>query len=271
MSTPIGPGWYDDPDDQKAERWWDGQAWSPNRRRKQSTFSSQAPEPPPATYFPVAPPDPLPYPDPSAIQDPAYGTERGAYGGPPPANPSFRRQTSAVATSFGIAEALALLLAVCGMCSIASAFAVWGRVSGVGTVDGNDFTVSVVFPGIGDPGISARTSEAYFELLDASLRNTNPGWIAAVFGIALIGAAAAQYFAWNRKAVALAVGAASVALLVVCISHLVDLRSTFDDPPQVYDADFTVGFGLIATTALAVVGLLAAAAVFFQEQRLSQV
>jgi len=34
MTTPRSAGWYDDPDGSGAERYFDGQAWTPQRRRK---------------------------------------------------------------------------------------------------------------------------------------------------------------------------------------------------------------------------------------------
>jgi hypothetical protein len=34
MTTPQQPGWYDDPNDSKAQRYWDGQDWTPHRQRK---------------------------------------------------------------------------------------------------------------------------------------------------------------------------------------------------------------------------------------------
>ncbi|WP_156748118.1 DUF2510 domain-containing protein, partial [Mycobacterium sp. E3198] len=29
MTTPNQPGWYDDPQDSNAQRYWDGQDWTP--------------------------------------------------------------------------------------------------------------------------------------------------------------------------------------------------------------------------------------------------
>jgi Protein of unknown function (DUF2510) len=48
MTTPE-PGWYDDPENSNAQRYWDGQNWTPHRQRKNTTPN----EPHPA---PVAPP-----------------------------------------------------------------------------------------------------------------------------------------------------------------------------------------------------------------------
>jgi hypothetical protein len=51
-SQPIA-GWYPDPENSAAERWWDGTAWSDHRRA-----STVAPVPPAAPVAPAAPPVP---------------------------------------------------------------------------------------------------------------------------------------------------------------------------------------------------------------------
>jgi Protein of unknown function (DUF2510) len=63
MSTPDQPGWYDDPNDSNALRYWDGQSWTPHRERKQ--LSRAAPQP--SAPRPVMPPPP---PASSAAQPP---------------------------------------------------------------------------------------------------------------------------------------------------------------------------------------------------------
>jgi hypothetical protein len=45
MTTPSAAGWYDDPDNANAQRYWDGHSWTPQRRRK-STSPPPAPTPP---------------------------------------------------------------------------------------------------------------------------------------------------------------------------------------------------------------------------------
>jgi len=59
MTIPNSPGWYDDPDSSDALRFFDGQDWTPQRRRKSHSTSSQ----------PLGPnrPDPCP---PSGSADP---------------------------------------------------------------------------------------------------------------------------------------------------------------------------------------------------------
>jgi hypothetical protein len=75
MTTPTQPDWYDDPDDPNAQRYWDGQDWTPHRRRNQTSrpAAAQAHVTPPAaptqaqvpvtpTAAPRTPPPNLPPP-----------------------------------------------------------------------------------------------------------------------------------------------------------------------------------------------------------------
>jgi Protein of unknown function (DUF2510) len=45
MPTSTEPGWYDDPEDSKAQRYWDGEGWTPRRQLK--PISRATPPPPP--------------------------------------------------------------------------------------------------------------------------------------------------------------------------------------------------------------------------------
>jgi hypothetical protein len=68
---PQGPGWYDDPQDANAQRFWDGQNWTPHRQRKPVARQTQVPvkaTPPP---LPPPPPSNLPPPPPTQAQPPA--------------------------------------------------------------------------------------------------------------------------------------------------------------------------------------------------------
>ncbi|MES3664270.1 DUF2510 domain-containing protein [Mycobacterium intracellulare] len=47
MTTPAQPGWYDDPEDSDAQRYWDGRDWTPHRQRKSHRPPSYLPTPPP--------------------------------------------------------------------------------------------------------------------------------------------------------------------------------------------------------------------------------
>src|ERR1700761_1273037 len=61
MTTP-NPGWYEDPEDPNAQRYWDGQEWTPHRQRKTTSASAGQP----ATQTPQQPPAPPAPPPPSA-------------------------------------------------------------------------------------------------------------------------------------------------------------------------------------------------------------
>ena len=74
MTTPDQPGWYDDPTDAAAQRYWDGAAWTPHRQRKpaahQARVSASPPTPtptpaPPPPSGPPLPPSGSPLPPPS--------------------------------------------------------------------------------------------------------------------------------------------------------------------------------------------------------------
>jgi uncharacterized membrane protein len=91
MTTPLEPGWYDDPQSPNAQRYWDGQDWTPHRQRK----SVSGPTPPPRGYEPSppgygAPPTPPGYgtPPPGGYEPspPGYGAPppHPSYGTPPP-------------------------------------------------------------------------------------------------------------------------------------------------------------------------------------------
>ncbi len=77
MTTPHQPGWYDDPQDANAQRYWDGQDWTPHRQRKPAARQAQepvesTPPPPPPPNVPPPPPTPnMPPPPPTQAQPPA--------------------------------------------------------------------------------------------------------------------------------------------------------------------------------------------------------
>jgi hypothetical protein len=91
----TAPGWYDDPHDRNALRYWDGRQWTPQQQRKAAVPPPppQQPPPPPQNYG--APPPP---PSQSA-PPPGYGTPTSpvpqGYGQPPqPPGQSFGGQTA---------------------------------------------------------------------------------------------------------------------------------------------------------------------------------
>lgn len=100
MTTPQ-PGWYDDPDDSNAQRYWDGQTWPPHRQRKPVTRPASPPPPP---ELPPRPPAfVVEYPPPAA-SDLEYRTP--APGGPP--------QRSGTSTAIIAVIGLIAVLAVAG-------------------------------------------------------------------------------------------------------------------------------------------------------------
>jgi Protein of unknown function (DUF2510) len=73
MTTPNQPGWYDDPQDANAQRYWDGQDWTPHRQRKPVSPTARpsvtpplAQQPPPPTLAQQPPPPTLAPPSGSA-------------------------------------------------------------------------------------------------------------------------------------------------------------------------------------------------------------
>ena len=47
MTSATPPGWYDDPEDANGQRYWDGQAWTPNRHQKPVSQPAAPSLPPP--------------------------------------------------------------------------------------------------------------------------------------------------------------------------------------------------------------------------------
>jgi pyruvate/2-oxoglutarate dehydrogenase complex dihydrolipoamide acyltransferase (E2) component len=84
MTTPDQPGWYDDPKDPKAQRYWDGQEWTPHRQRKPASPPAQpstAATPPRPSPPPPSPPSNVPPPSSSPPNVPPTPP-------PPPAQPA---------------------------------------------------------------------------------------------------------------------------------------------------------------------------------------
>jgi hypothetical protein len=70
VTTPPQPGWYDDPEVSNAQRYWDGQDWTPHRQRKPQRPPSNLPSPrPPPGGQPYGYP---PYPPPSGRVGPNH-------------------------------------------------------------------------------------------------------------------------------------------------------------------------------------------------------
>jgi uncharacterized protein DUF4333/uncharacterized protein DUF2510 len=106
MTTPIQAGWYDDPEDSNARRYWDGQNWTPHRERKQSPQSTPqpvAPAPPP----PSSPPPTASQPPPSSAYLPPPSGQQPQWATPGPGTPRKSRTPLVVV---GVIAAVVLFL-----------------------------------------------------------------------------------------------------------------------------------------------------------------
>ena len=88
MTSSTQPGWYDDPEDASAQRYWDGQTWTPHRRRKPRSVQSPAPSAPPPPPVP-APAAPSGFPPPPGQQAPSVpsGPQPPGFAAQPSSNP----------------------------------------------------------------------------------------------------------------------------------------------------------------------------------------
>lgn len=83
MTTPDQPGWYDDPNDSSAQRYWDGQDWTPHRQRKPISRQTRAPVTPPPLPSNLPPPLDLPPPPPPSNLPPPPPPDQQAQWPPP--------------------------------------------------------------------------------------------------------------------------------------------------------------------------------------------
>jgi hypothetical protein len=113
MTTPQQPGWYDDPNAPNAQRYWDGQDWTPHRRRNPTAAPASPPTQPQQQAPPPPPPPNLPPPSPPSNLPPVAPP---AHPLPPP--PAQEQPPAAPRGKFGVSKAalvlagLALLLAI---------------------------------------------------------------------------------------------------------------------------------------------------------------
>jgi hypothetical protein len=283
MTTPHSEGWYDDPDGSDAERYFDGQDWTPQRRRKEPTpkrpsqisdphgpgsaypYAASGPYVPPAPAGPAIPydaypPAPPPYaygpPPPTGPVDP-YGPVPPGY----PQQPALSRLGSGMAT--GVARTLGVLIAASGLALVVAAFVPWAKARQVGTDQGAVVSATASFPGLGEPRISGTYSDgAIAGNMNVNsplfqLHNTDPGWIALALGIVAVLAGAAYLWLPQRKIAAIAVAILGCIGGVICVSHFFDVRATVGNPPNLADVNFSPGAGLVAACLLsfAVAGL----------------
>jgi hypothetical protein len=98
MTTPQQPGWYDDPNAPEAQRYWDGQDWTPHRRRRPMAAPVSPPtqpqQPAPASPPPL-PPANLPPPPPPDLPPPPPANQ--PVQGQPPAASRRRRRRAPIA------------------------------------------------------------------------------------------------------------------------------------------------------------------------------
>jgi Protein of unknown function (DUF2510) len=80
MTTPNQPGWYDDPHDSNAQRYWDGQDWTPHRQRKSTLPSARPPVTPTTPQQPLRQPD---LPPPPGLAYPATAPTQPVSSPPP--------------------------------------------------------------------------------------------------------------------------------------------------------------------------------------------
>lgn len=271
MTTPGSPGWYDDPEATNAERFFDGERWTPQRRRKQLASRQHAQPSTPYSHNPpagplgpsVAPPPTNPFTPDGHL---AVTSPYDPYAPPPPTFayphlptnhpelPLTARLRAGMAS--GTDRIIGLLTASFGIALIAASVTVWARVRAAGSYKGAMISVTASFPGLGSPKITATYSEdatrGNLEITDPSLalHNTNPGWVALVLGIIALLASAAYLWLPHRKTIGAVLAVLAGTVSVICTSHLLDLRGTFGDPPDLADIDFSPGGGLIATSAL---------------------
>jgi hypothetical protein len=96
MTSATPPDWYEDPEDASAQRYWDGQTWTPHRRRKPRSEQSSAPSAPPPVLAAAAPSG---FPPPPVQQAPAVaaGQQPPGFAVQQPSNPGVIVGASPVA------------------------------------------------------------------------------------------------------------------------------------------------------------------------------
>lgn len=104
MTTPAG--WYDDPNDANAQRYWDGQDWTPHRQRKpvSQPVSQPVMSPPPAPQPVAPPPSAQPLPPPPSGQQPQWSPPAPA----PNAGPRQRSRAPFIAIAVVAVAVLAV-------------------------------------------------------------------------------------------------------------------------------------------------------------------
>ncbi|MFD1713373.1 G5 domain-containing protein [Amnibacterium flavum] len=113
------PGWYDDPRDARAIRWWDGERWSLHTAPKPPRAA-----PPTAASAAVASPSPAPRaenPTPASPQHDIYARQTVAVATPAAGSPGLRRASGLSRRNLILLVALAVLVLIVGVTGLANA------------------------------------------------------------------------------------------------------------------------------------------------------
>jgi hypothetical protein len=238
MTRPSAPGWYDDPDGStNAERYWNGNTWTPERRRKKAS------PPPPPMAAPTYSPGPV-------MQYPAAGgPPQFPSAGPSPMPPSFpadvRRNALRRPDIIGIA------VAVCGLLMSAMAFMEWGRARGTDIDFG---VVRLSFPGIGrlNADFDAGIVKGEIPFLRNFAEDTHAGFPAIAIGVLLVAVGLAYWKLNYRVHLAIATVALGLLGLGIFAYQLTDLRNAFGDQWLSGDMEFHPGIGLLGSLLLCI-------------------
>jgi Protein of unknown function (DUF2510) len=259
MTTPDQAGWYDDPNDPSAQRYWDGQDWTPHRQRKPASPSARAsavpapsrqtppppnlppppppnlPPPPPPNLPPPPPPNLPPPPPPNLPPPPAPPAPPGDYSSgvgqlPPPSlpPPSPRPQGAGAETP---SDGLAQVKGVVGYFSVTA----WVLVAGLITT-----FIGTFFP-YASVSVNALGSSVVLQEVSAN----GPARFVVIFLVAAAAALAwpalsgSQAAVWRLIGLSVAV-AALAGLMVVWFTNV----STSNQEGQGV-VDVSPGFGLL--------------------------
>jgi hypothetical protein len=264
------PGWYDDPNDLSAQRYWDGHDWTPQRQRRPSWQPSSAP----VTAMPPHPPTPpigatMPPPPPSYQTSPLPVGSWHPPTSPPQPLPSPMWPTGQpafgdhAAIPVGSARyAVGLALVVAGAVLAVSAFFTWGQMSGwFNTSDAGYHGVTVSLPGVGSAeeytsdvnGVPDPQSELVESKRMITSYASHPGGWAIAIGI-LVSIAGVTYLSTRYRSPA-AIGAAvlGTGALVFFGSLLANIRGLlFKDPPYWSEnGHYSPGVGLFIACVVA--------------------
>jgi hypothetical protein len=117
VTTPGQAGWYDDPQDPNAQRYWNGQDWTPHRQRKPISRATPPAPPPPAPLLPPPPrhqpppsAQPLPPPPQAGHPPPPPDPYQSGAGYPPPPSGAPQRSRAPIA----IAALIAVIAVLAG-------------------------------------------------------------------------------------------------------------------------------------------------------------